>query len=103
MKKNIDVYALGSATSTWNTSEAKYGTTKNRTITGFIQPRAGNSIFKNQAVTKETTHVLYAYMDVTLNKTDRLLFNSTNYQITYIPPKGVSGIDDHQEIGLKVL
>lgn len=100
---DIEVYELTTETSDWDTSEYEYPALAAKTISGYIQPRSGNDSFSRQKLEEETTHILYTDNTVTLNDTDRLKYNGVTYKVTYNQTKGVSGINDHYEIGLKAV
>lgn len=98
---DIAIYSLATVTSDWGTTEKEYPSTPTKYITGYIQPRSGSDVFQNQKDEIVSTHVLYNYTTTELNKKDRVVQNGITYEITFDPPKGISGISDHREIGLK--
>ncbi len=99
----IDIYSLSTETSDWSTTESEYPTTVTKRIDGYIQPLSGGDAFQNQKLGEESTHRLYTRNDVSLNDTDKLVYNGVTYKVTYNQTKGISGINDHFEIGLRVV
>lgn len=101
LRTDIEVYSLGTVASAWGTGEKTYPATATKTITGYIQPTGGSKAFKNQSNEIEITHILYCYATETFNDTDMIVDGSESYIITDNPPRGVGGIFDHKEVGLK--
>ncbi len=96
---DVQVYTLTSASGTWGTSE-KETYTLSKTISAYIQPLGGSETLKNQSLDKVTTHKMYIKADVSINDTDRIIYNSRSYHITFNQDNGISNILDHKEIGL---
>lgn len=97
---SITVYSLEAVTSSWGTSEKQLSTT-GRTIEGYIQPQGGGDVFNNQADTTLSTHRLYIYATETVEDTDVIELDGVRYNVVDNPGRGVSGINDHREVGLK--
>jgi hypothetical protein len=71
------------------------------TIKGFLQTRNGSRPFNNQSLMPLSTHILYTDLGYDIIAGDYIEYLDEYYIIEYIPPlNGISGVFDHQEIGV---
>ena len=70
---------------------------------GFIQPAGGGEVFRDQKSGEESTHKLYTGVSVTINKGDKVSQGGQDYIVVSArQPDGVSAVQHHKEISLKV-
>ena len=101
---SIGVYREASTTDDWGNTDVAGNWTLNGSINGFIQVRSGNYITNNQAHIPLTSHMLYTDVGVDVKNNDRVKYDGDYYRVEFIQPTmGISGIGDHQEIGITYL
>lgn len=100
MYSPVNVYRETNKTDDWGNTSKRNNYTLNGTVQGYIQPSSGAFANSNQSNIPLFTSVMYAGVGVDVLINDRVVQNGETYQVTYVPVGGVSGIADHQEIGL---
>lgn len=99
----LEVYREVSTIDDWGNTDDAGNWQLNGIVQGFMQTRSGSMPHVNQAIIPDTDYILYTDTGVDIKNNDRVKYSNDYYKVEYIQPNfGISGMEDHQEIGLSV-